>query len=108
MIRAISEKRKTEKKRDTHAFIVEEPGAGPLSLGQKIKWFFSILSLNKDFYFPATDRQTDGRTDGQKAMHMSPPCSMHRWAQKLKLHTFPEIAHRVNDIYNPLGKTSGG
>ncbi len=29
-----------------------------------------------------TDRQTDRRTDGQKAMHMSPPCNMHRWAQK--------------------------
>ena len=29
-----------------------------------------------------TDRQTDRWTDGQKAMHMNPPCNMHRWAQK--------------------------
>ncbi len=29
-----------------------------------------------------TDRQTDGQTDGQKAMHKSPPCNRHRWAQK--------------------------
>ena len=52
-------RKKTEKKRDTRASIVEEPGAGPLSLGQKIMCFFSILSPNNDYYFPATDRQTD-------------------------------------------------
>ncbi len=33
-------------------------------------------------YYPVTDRRTDRRTDRQKAMHMSPPCNMHRWAQK--------------------------
>ncbi len=26
--------------------------------------------------------QTDRQTDRQKATHMSPPCNMHRWAQK--------------------------
>ncbi len=34
--------------------------------------------------------RTDGRTDRQKAMHMSPPCNLHRWAQKLWVDTlFP-------------------
>ena len=31
-------------------------------------------------YYPVTDGQG---TDGQKAMHKSPSCNMHRWAQKL-------------------------
>ena len=25
------------------------------------------------------------QTDGRKAMHMSPPCQVHRWAQKCNL-----------------------
>ncbi len=29
-----------------------------------------------------TDRRTDGQTDRRKVMHMSPPCKLHRWAQK--------------------------
>ncbi len=36
-------------------------------------------------YYPVIFGQvhTDRWTDRQKVMHMSPPCKMHRWAQKL-------------------------
>ncbi len=30
--------------------------------------------------------------DGQKAMHMSPPCNMHRWAQKLDVRSFSRLS----------------
>ncbi len=43
-----------------------------------------------------TDRQTDGQTDRQKAMHMSPPCNMHRWAQKwIRILKFTRICLNV-------------
>ena len=38
---------------------------------------FQIHSSNtfRDMnYYPVTDRRTDGQADGQKVMHMSPPC----------------------------------
>ena len=35
--------------------------------------------------FLVKSRQTDDRqTDRQNVMHMSPPCKLHRWAQKVK------------------------
>ena len=33
-------------------------------------------------YYPVTDGWTDRQKDGQKVMHKSPPCNMHRWGQK--------------------------
>ncbi len=43
-------------------------------------WSNTFQDMN---YCPVrTDRQTDRQTDGQKVMHMSPLCKVHRWAQK--------------------------
>ncbi len=42
-----------------------------------------LLQYFLSYEFLSSDRQTDGRTDGQKALHMSPPSNMHRWAQKV-------------------------
>ncbi len=57
-------------------------------------------------YYPVTDR----RTDGQKAMHMSQPCNMHRWAQKIKgtairirLLIFPGIRIGIKITYIMIG-----
>ncbi len=36
-------------------------------------------------WFLVQSRRTDGRTDRQKVMHMSPLCNLHRWAQKTKM-----------------------
>ncbi len=33
-------------------------------------------------------RTTDRQTDRQKVTHMSPPCNLHRWAQKGGAHNF--------------------
>ncbi len=38
--------------------------------------------MNYCLVLKVTDRRTDGQTDRQKVMHMSPPCNLHRWAQK--------------------------
>ena len=49
----------------------------------------------------ATDRQTDGRTDGHKVMHMSPPCKLHRWAQKketFRPETGPEFPQNDKNL----------
>ncbi len=45
----------------------------------------------------SSDRQTNGQTDGQKVMHMSPTCNMHRWAQKHEHVEFCVIL--VTNIY---------
>ena len=31
------------------------------------------------------DKRADKQRDGQKVMHMSPPCKLHRWATKIKI-----------------------
>ncbi len=40
-------------------------------------WFFSPIFGQV---------QTDRQTDRQKTAHMSPPCNVHRWAQKVLKH----------------------
>ncbi len=56
-------------------------------------------------YYPVTDGQTDRRTDGQKAMHKSPPCNMHRWAQKSHRRTIhckiPVFVASIRGSKNP-------
>ncbi len=50
-------------------------------------------------YYPVTDRHTDR----QKAMHMSPSCNTHRWAEKLLL-----VWHQQIRLYNSrMGRSLG-
>ncbi len=90
----------TKRKQSKHKKMQLDVGSEPyLSTGQTLcplinhtfyynsfaNRFFQIHSYNifRDLnYYPVTDGRTDRRTDRQKAMHMSPPCNMHRWAQK--------------------------
>ena len=51
-----------------------------------------------------TDRWTDGRTDRQKVTHMSPPCKMHRWAQKSHMNFFLDTLFLV---FVTDGRTDG-
>ncbi len=52
----------------------------------QIHSYYTFRDMN---YYPVTD----GQTDGQKAMHMSPPCNMHRWAKKWVSYQKKDIAY---------------
>ncbi len=60
-------------------------------------WDMNYFSL-----FSVKSRQTDRWTDRRKVMHMSPPCNVHRWAQKMtqqkQSHTHTHI-HTHLDVY---------
>ncbi len=48
---------------------------------------FEIYFQDMDYCpvsFLVQSGQTDGQTDGQKVTHMSPPCKVHSWAQRLQ------------------------
>ncbi len=42
----------------------------------------TFRDMNYFLLFLVQSGQTDGQTDRQKVMHRSPPCNLHRWAQK--------------------------
>ncbi len=43
------------------------------------------------YFGSSPDRQTDRRTYGQKATHMSPLCKVHKWAQKCSYRAYRAI-----------------
>ncbi len=53
-----------------------------------------------------TDGRTDGQTDRQKAMHMSLPCNLHRWAKKWDVFFIQNemsFARALSSVYNYSG-----
>ncbi len=53
-------------------------------------------------YYPVTDGQTARLTDRQKAMHMSPPCNMHRWAQQMVYIIILKLTLKQRSNFNAL------
>ncbi len=57
------------------------------------QWVQGFLKTHVGIVWNFCHRQTDRQTDRRKATHMSPPCNLHRWAQKRNWWERTEIYH---------------